>query len=65
MNMVFEILFGCPHKGLSFPRTIRDGKRTTTYIVCLDCGGEFHYNWKSMKVGERIDHQKKCALRTA
>ena len=25
------------------------------YVVCLDCGGQFAYDWKEMRVGERID----------
>ena len=25
-----------------------------TYVVCLDCGQEFGYNWKEMKVGEAV-----------
>jgi hypothetical protein len=26
-----------------------------TYVVCLDCGKEFGYNWKDMKVGEAVN----------
>ena len=52
-----DVLFGCPHKKLSFPITVR-GKRTRpqassvtgTYVVCLDCGHEFPYDWNEMKV---------------
>ena len=49
-------LFGCWHRNYSFPRTVRQGARsaaasvTGTYVVCLDCGKEFPYDWKSMKV---------------
>lgn len=25
------------------------------YVVCLDCGGKFAYNWNEMRMGERID----------
>ncbi len=25
------------------------------YVVCLDCGGQFAYDWKEMRVGERLD----------
>lgn len=28
-----------------------DGARSGTYIVCLDCGKEFDYNWKEMRIG--------------
>jgi len=26
-----------------------------TYVVCLDCGKEFAYDWKAMRVGEAVD----------
>ena len=49
--------FGCWHKNYSFPITVKAGKRrssaasaTGTYIVCLDCGKEFPYDWHAMKV---------------
>jgi predicted transcriptional regulator len=53
---VLDALFGCGHRNYSFPRTIRKGARsaaasvTGTYVVCLDCGKELPYDWKSMKV---------------
>jgi len=53
---LLETLFGCSHRNYSFPRTIRRGTRspaasvTGTYVVCLDCGKELPYDWKSMKV---------------
>ena len=54
-------LFGCSHKKLSFPITIRGARRrstqaasiTGTYVVCLDCGHEFPYDWNEMKVVNR------------
>lgn len=52
---IFDALFGCWHKRLSFPITKR-GQRpsaaceTGTYVVCLGCGKEFAYDWQSMKI---------------
>jgi hypothetical protein len=53
----FDALFGCWHSHYSFPITVRSGSRrsqaaslTGTYVVCLDCGKEFPYDWKEMKV---------------
>ena len=51
-------LFGCSHRHCTFPITARkqgaansDGTRPAiTYIVCLDCGKEFPYDWQKMKV---------------
>jgi hypothetical protein len=53
-----NVLFGCTHKKLSFPITVRGARRrnsvaaaaTGTYVVCLDCGQEFPYDWSQMKV---------------
>jgi hypothetical protein len=55
---VFDMLFGCWHKRYSFPITTRKGSTppneaarvTGTYVVCLDCGKEFPYDWSKMKV---------------
>lgn len=49
-------LFGCWHTHYSFPITVKKGRRspaafaTGTYVVCLDCGKEFAYDWKEMKI---------------
>ena len=55
---VFDMLFGCWHRNYSFPITVKKGheayshatSRTGTYVVCLDCGKEFPYDWDRMKV---------------
>jgi hypothetical protein len=54
---VFDMLFGCWHRRYSFPITTRAGRQrpeaaavTGTYVVCLDCGKEFPYDWQRMKV---------------
>jgi hypothetical protein len=53
-----DVFFGCRHSRYSFPVTIRAAKPrrleaamlTGTYVVCLDCGKEFPYDWQEMKV---------------
>lgn len=57
MGKVFNALFGCWHTRYSFPITVKAGGRrnkaaalTGTYVVCLDCGKEFAYDWQEMKV---------------
>ena len=53
-----DLMFGCAHKRFSFPITVRGAKRrsseaaslTGTYVVCLECGHEFPYDWNEMKV---------------
>jgi len=41
---------------MSFPLTTKRGQRRTaaasqtgTYVVCLDCGKEFAYDWQEMR----------------
>jgi hypothetical protein len=58
LGEVFDMLFGCWHKNYSFPITAKKGnglrsqaaRLTGTYVVCLDCGKEFPYDWNHMKV---------------
>jgi hypothetical protein len=54
---ISDILFGCSHTSMSFPRTIkrRIGQcvpvhQTETYVVCLECGKEFGYDWQQMRL---------------
>jgi hypothetical protein len=59
---LFDVLFGCSHRRTSFPLTplrrsplVTDGLvRKTTYVVCLDCGKEFDYDWKEMRLGNAL-----------
>jgi hypothetical protein len=53
----YDLVFGCSHRRYSFPITVRGARRRTeaacvtgTYVVCLDCGKEFPYDWNEMKV---------------
>ncbi len=57
MGKVIDALFGCWHLQYSFPITLKPGSRrnqaamlTGTYVVCLECGKEFPYDWQEMKV---------------
>jgi hypothetical protein len=54
---ILDYLFGCWHRNYSFPITAKAGKRhseaakvTGTYVVCLECGKEFPYDWREMRV---------------
>jgi hypothetical protein len=66
---IMETVFGCRHSRYSFPMTIRAGSRratsaarTGTYVVCLDCGREFGYDWQGMKiVDSRTDGSRTSA----
>jgi RNA polymerase subunit RPABC4/transcription elongation factor Spt4 len=57
VGKLFDLVFGCSHNNYSFPRTSRAGQRrssaaavTGTYVVCLECGREFAYDWHEMRV---------------
>jgi len=57
---LIDLLFGCWHRNLSFPLSVKHGQprspttwRTGTYVVCLDCGKEFAYDWQDMRIVPR------------
>jgi hypothetical protein len=56
LQSFFEGLFGCAHKRTTFPLTPahKSGNKNATYVVCLDCGKEFAYDWSRMRVGEAV-----------
>ena len=64
-----EAVFGCRHERYSFPVTNRRAAHrppaadlTGTYVVCLDCGREFPYDWQEMKVITRPErHRERLA----
>ena len=58
-NWLLDCLFGCAHRKLSLPITLRKkmvngrpglGPAAETYRVCLECGKQFPYNWEEMKI---------------
>jgi hypothetical protein len=56
-NSILNAVFGCSHKRTTFPMTSSrrsrlssERSRNGTYVVCLDCGQEFDYNWKEMRI---------------
>lgn len=68
---VFDMLFGCWHKNYSFPITTKKANNnrphaasvTGTYVVCLDCGKEFPYDWNRMKVlSQESGHMESAPL---
>jgi len=55
ISSILNAMFGCSHKRTTFPITLRSSvstgaARKATYVVCLDCGKEFDYNWKKMQM---------------
>ena len=70
-SALWDVFFGCGHQHYSFPisskilkqRSVAAGL-TGTYVVCLDCGKEFAYDWEQMKVVSSL-HPARAALRSA
>jgi len=59
IGSLLNALFGCSHDRTTFPLTpsrkmAATTQRHGTYVVCLDCGQEFRYDWKQMRVGEPV-----------
>jgi hypothetical protein len=58
IKSLVKMILGCAHNKTTFPLTpLRNSKvsgeaRRGTYIVCLDCGKEFAYDWKEMRIGK-------------
>ena len=55
-------LFGCSHQRTTFPLTpsrkmAATAHRHGTYVVCLDCGKEFAYDWNGMRIGQAVTKQ--------
>ena len=67
MASLISYLFGCSHDRTTFPMRTRnsaDASRQGTYIVCLDCGKEFDYNWQDMRVGHPVESHTTAAAQT-
>lgn len=62
LNSLMNLMFGCPHRHTTFPITPArktgyaqpGGPRHSTYVVCLDCGQEFDYDWTEMRIGAPV-----------
>lgn len=70
LTKMMNAVFGCRHSRYSFPITMRANARrrsvarTGTYVVCLDCGQEFAYDWQEMRVAELQPKQAARSLVT-
>ena len=58
IGLPFRRLLACAHRRLTRPITpvskpgVPSGE---TYVVCLDCGKQFAYDWDQMRVGKAIE----------
>ena len=62
VQSILDALFGCSHQRTTFPLTAgRKNAASRTYVVCLECGKEFAYNWADMRIGERVSGRLRAA----
>jgi hypothetical protein len=63
LQSLLNSLFGCSHQRTTFPLTpgrknsgyaAPSATRSGTYVVCLDCGKEFAYDWDGMRIGRQV-----------
>ncbi len=57
IDSVLNLLFRCPHRRLTRPVTPvgrRGGPQGQTYVVCLDCGKQFAYDFDHMRIGKPL-----------
>jgi hypothetical protein len=54
LNSLLEGLFGCSHRTTTFPLTLSASSCRGAYVVCLECGMEFGYDWNAMRIGDPI-----------
>ncbi len=63
LQSLVNTLFGCAHSRMTFPMTpgrrngaiaAQNATHLGTYVVCLDCGREFTYDWRTMRIGNQI-----------
>jgi hypothetical protein len=67
IKSVMNLFFGCGHQRTTFPLTPArrsaipgsnysgEKRNHGTYVVCLDCGKEFAYNWREMRLGKAVE----------
>jgi hypothetical protein len=58
IDSLVNLVFRCPHRRLTRPLTpvskpgVPGGE---TYVVCLDCGKQFSYDWQAMRIGKPVE----------
>jgi len=59
IDSMWNLMFRCQHQRKTFPLTpVRkkgDPSPAETYVVCLECGKQFLYDWENMRLGGAVD----------
>ena len=59
IDTLLNLLFRCSHRRLTrpvAPITKAGQPHSQSYVVCLDCGKQFEYDLKEMRIGKAINH---------
>ena len=65
IDSVLNLLFRCPHNRMTRPMTpvSKAGEpHKQSYVVCLECGRQFEYDLKAMRVGKAIDQSHSACV---
>src|SRR5450755_829204 len=65
IDTLLNLLFRCSHRRLTrpvAPITKAGQPHSQSYIVCLDCGKQFEYDMKEMRIGKAIDHSHEVGV---
>jgi DNA-directed RNA polymerase subunit RPC12/RpoP len=65
IDTVLNLLFRCSHRRLTrpvAPITKAGQPHSQSYVVCLDCGKQFEYDLKEMRIGRAIDHSHDASI---
>jgi DNA-directed RNA polymerase subunit RPC12/RpoP len=65
IDTVLNLLFRCSHRRLTrpvAPITKAGEPHSKSYVVCLDCGKQFEYDLKEMRIGKAIDHSRDAGV---
>ena len=63
IDTIWNLMFRCQHRRTTFPLTPARSKKganssdkhAETYVVCLDCGKQFIYDWEKMRLAGAVD----------
>jgi hypothetical protein len=58
VSFLADLLFRCPHRRLTRPITPMSKPGVPsgdTYVVCLECGKQFYYDWEQMRQGGPVE----------
>ena len=65
IDTLLNLMFRCAHRRLTRPLTPVSTKgvpHSDTYVVCLDCGKQFHYDLTEMRIGKPVDHSHDASV---